>query len=146
MEERVAGDLNAVSLAEVARCRIVFADCNARRVMHHGAYFRLFEIGRAELFRRLGHPFSHYVERGYYLAVFDAACRYHRPAAYDEEVVIRAGASEVGRVWLRVEYEVVSPAGELLASGFTSLAAVDESGQIRRIPDEVRQALKRVAG
>jgi acyl-CoA thioester hydrolase len=130
------------SLSEVARRRIIFADCNARRVMHYEAYFRLFEIGRAELFRKLGHPFPKYIDRGEYLAVFDAECRYHKPVVYDDEVVIRAGAGEVGRVWVRIDYEIADTAGELRASGFTSLAAIDASGQVQRIPMEVRDVLK----
>lgn len=129
-------------LIEVARRRIVFADCNARRVMHYEAYFRLFEIGRAELFRKLGHPFPEYIERGEYLAVFETECRYHKPVVYDDEVVIRAGAAQVGRVWVRVVYEIANAAGELLASGFTSLAAVDTEGRVQRIPMEVREALR----
>jgi len=132
-------------LIEVARRRIVFADCNARHVMHYEAYFRLFEIGRAELFRKLGHPFPKYIERGQYLAVFDTQCRYHKPIPYDEEVVIRAGAGEVGRVWVRIDYELTSHAGDVMASGFTSLAAVDEQGRIQRIPMEVRTALRTVS-
>ena len=129
-------------LIEVARRRVVFADCNARNVMHYEAYFRLFEIGRAEFFRKLGHPFPEYIERGEYLAVFETECRYHKPVKYDDEVAIRAGAGDVGRVWVRVEYEIAGAAGELLASGFTSLAAVDGDGKIQRIPIEVREALR----
>lgn len=126
----------------VARRRIVFADCNARRVMHYQAYFRLFEIGRAELFRSLGHPFTEYIARGQYLAVFDLECRYHKPIVYDDEVVICAGVGEVGRVWVRIEYELRRDGGELAASGYTSLAAVDEEGRIQRIPIEVREVLR----
>jgi acyl-CoA thioester hydrolase len=129
-------------LIEVARRRIVFADCNARGVMHFESYFRLFEVGRAELFRRLGHPFPEYIERGEYLAVFEAECRYHRPVRYDDEVSIRAAAADVGRVWVRVAYELANEPGELVASGFTSLAAVDGDGKVQRIPIELREALR----
>jgi acyl-CoA thioester hydrolase len=111
--------------------------------MHYEAYFRLFEIGRAELFRRLGHSFADYIARGQYLAVFEAECRYHKPIIYDDDVVIRAGAAEVGRVWVRIDYELAKDGGELLANGYTSLAAVDEEGKIQRIPIEVREALRR---
>ncbi len=129
-------------LTEVARRRVVFADCNARQVMHYEAYFRLFEIGRAEFFRRLGHPFADYIARGQYLAVFESECRYYKPIVYDDEVIIRAGAGEVARVWVRVDYELTRSGSGVLASGFTSLAAVDEDGKIQRIPMEVREALR----
>jgi acyl-CoA thioester hydrolase len=129
-------------LIEVARRRIVFADCNARRVMHYHAYFRLFEIGRAELFRRLGHPFPRYIDRGEYLAVFEAECRYHRPVRYDDEVVIRAAVGEVRRVWMRIDYDLANADRQSLASGFTALAAVNQAGEVQRIPREIREALR----
>lgn len=127
---------------EVARHRIAYADCNPRRVMHYEACLRLFEIGRAELFRKLGHPFPEYIARGEYLAVFEAECNYHKPILFDDEVVIRAGVGEVARVWVRIDYEIADTTGELRASGFTSLAAVGEDGKVQRIPIEVREVLR----
>jgi acyl-CoA thioesterase FadM len=59
-------------LQTVARYRVLFADCDPMRVMYYASYFRLFEIGRAELCRSLGHDFGSYVERGLYLAVTGA--------------------------------------------------------------------------
>jgi acyl-CoA thioesterase FadM len=61
---------------------------------------------------------------------------------YDDEVIIRAGIGEVGRVWVRINYELANAGGRILASGFTSLAAVNEAGEIQRIPKDVREALK----
>ena len=127
-------------LREVARYRVVFADCDPMRIMYYGNYFRLFEIGRAELFRALGHPFPTYIARGLYLGVIETACRYHRPARYDDEVVIRAGVTEVGRARLRIAYEVTAPDGALLASGHTTHAVLNEDGRPQRIPPEFRAA------
>ena len=38
-------------LRDVARYRVIFADCDPMRVMYHANYLCLFEIGRAESFR-----------------------------------------------------------------------------------------------
>src|SRR5262249_57138087 len=78
-------------LAPVARYRVLFADCDPMRIVYYASYFRLFEIGRAELFRGLGHCFADYVARGLYLAVVSASCRYRRPARYDDDLEIRCG-------------------------------------------------------
>src|SRR5262244_1159054 len=123
-------------LTDVARYRVIFADCDPMRIMYYGAYFRLFEIGRAELFRKLGHPFPAYIARGLYLAVTETRCRYLRPARYDDELVIRAGVNEVGRARLEIAYEVVGAAGELVAAGMTAHAVLNESGRPQRIPPE----------
>lgn len=82
-------------LIDVARYRVIFADCDPMRIMYYGSYFRLFEIGRAELFRKLGHPFPRYIAQGLYLAVIETNCRYLKPARYDDHVTIRAGVTDV---------------------------------------------------
>ncbi len=127
-------------LLEVARYRVIFADCDPMRIMYYGNYFRLFEIGRAELFRKLGHPFPEYIERGLYLGVIETTCRYRQPARYDDELIIRAGIADVGRARLTIEYEVDALAGAVVASGSTIHAVLNEDGRPQRIPAEFRQA------
>jgi acyl-CoA thioester hydrolase len=127
-------------LRDVARYRVIFADCDPMRVMYHANYLRLFEIGRAELFRLLGHPFPTYVAQGLYLAVLEATCRYTKPARYDDEVIIRAGFTALGRARLTIAYEVVSVDRDALASGHTQHVVVDDGGRPRRLPPEFRAA------
>ncbi len=130
-------------LVEVARYRVIFADCDPMRIMYYGNYFRLFEIGRAELFRKLGHPFPEYIERGLYLGVIETTCRYIKSVRYDDELVIRAGVTDVGRAWLQIDYEVAGRDGELRASGSTVHAVLNEEGRPQRIPAEFREAALR---
>ena len=127
-------------LIEVARYRVIFADCDPMRIMYYGSYFRLFEIGRAELFRKLGHPFPEYIARGLYLGVIETRCRYFKPARYDDEVIIRAGVTEVGRARLEITYEVVALNGDQLVHGSTTHAVMNEAGRPPRIPAEFRNA------
>src|SRR5262249_59825002 len=94
------------SLPVVASYRVVFADCDPMRIVYYGNYFRLFEIGRAELFRGLGHAFKGYVDRGLYLAVVETRCRYRRPARYDDVLAIRAGVTRVGAARLEIAYAI----------------------------------------
>ncbi|MFQ5668014.1 MAG: acyl-CoA thioesterase [Candidatus Binatia bacterium] len=134
------GDTAAGNLIDVARYRVIFGDCDPMRIMYYGSYFRLFEIGRAELFRKIGHPFPAYIARGLYLGVIETACRYVRPARYDDELVIRAAVTAVGRARLEIRYRLVRPSGELVASGSTVHVVLDEAGRPQRIPPEFREA------
>jgi acyl-CoA thioester hydrolase len=134
------GDMPEARLIEVARYRVIFADTDAMRIMYYAHYFRLFEIGRAELFRALGHPFPSYIAQGLYLGVIEANCRYLRPARYDDELVIRAGVTDVGRARMTISYEVLHADGTLLVSGHTVLAVLNEQGRPQRIPPEFKDA------
>jgi len=127
-------------LIEVAQYRVIFADCDPMRIMYYGSYFRLFEIGRAELFRKLGHPFPEYIARGLYLAVIETACRYVRAVRYDDELIIRAGVADVGRARLEIRYEIAGVDGALRAHGNTVHAVLDEAGRPQRIPPAFKQA------
>jgi acyl-CoA thioester hydrolase len=133
--------VSETNLIDVARYRVIFADCDPMRIMYYAGYFRLFEIGRAELFRLLGHPFPEYIARGLYLGVIEAHCRYRRPARYDDDLVIRAAVGEIGRARLEIAYAVLR-AGEPepLVEGSTLHAVIDEEGRPQRIPPEFRAA------
>jgi acyl-CoA thioester hydrolase len=127
-------------LAPVARYRVLFADCDPMRIMYYASYFRLFEIGRAELFRGMGHCFADYVARGLYLAVVSATCRYRRPARYDDELEIRCGVRALGRARITMSYEIARD-GELVVDGETEHALVDDDGKPQRLPADFRALL-----
>jgi acyl-CoA thioester hydrolase len=137
---------NSPTLRHVGTYRVLFADCDPMRIMYYGSYLRLFELGRAELFRSLGHPFTEYISRGLYLAVIEAHCEYLRPARYDDVLDIFAGLAEVGKARLRIDYEVrLSNASSTLARGYTCHAVVNELGRPVRIPEEFRALVAQVA-
>jgi acyl-CoA thioester hydrolase len=125
---------------EVARYRVIFGDCDPMRIVYYGNYFRLFEIGRAELFRRLGHPFAAYIARGLYLGVIETRCRYRRPSRYDDELVIRAAITELRRARVTIGYEIHGLDGELRVAGSTTHAVIGEDGKPQRLPLEFRDA------
>ncbi|MCK6557092.1 acyl-CoA thioesterase [Candidatus Binatia bacterium] len=124
----------AVSLPEVARYRVIFGDCDLMQAMYFAAYFRLLEIGRAELFRQIGHAFPDYIARGLFLAVVEANCRYLRSARYDDELILRAAITEVKRVTLTVTYAIDRADGVAIASASTLHAVLDAAGRPQRIP------------
>ncbi|GIW44248.1 MAG: hypothetical protein KatS3mg077_1530 [Candidatus Binatia bacterium] len=139
---RIVNEPATPKLQPLAQYRVLFADCDPMRVMYYGSYFRLFEIGRAELFRSLGHPFTRYIAQGLYLAVIETQCRYLRPAVYDDVLEILAGFAEVGGARLRIDYALRKAEGELVATGYTRHAVVNDAGRPVRLPAEFRALLE----
>ena len=134
-----------VTLADVARYRVIFADCDPMRVVYYGNYLRLFEIGRCEFFRGLGHSFQEYVARGLYLAVVEAVCRYHRPALYDDELRIHAGVLRVSGARLSLGYAIYRD-DVLLVDGETQHALVGDDGRPQRLPAAFRAVATAAVG
>jgi acyl-CoA thioester hydrolase len=128
-------------LLDVARYRVLFADCDPMRIMYYGSYFRVLEIGRAELFRLLGHPFRDYVARGRYLGVIETTCRYRRPARYDDELIVRAAVVEFGRARVEIAYELALDDGTVVAEATTTHAVVDDDGRPQRITHEFKASI-----
>jgi acyl-CoA thioester hydrolase len=132
--------MSEFALIEVARYRVIFADCDPMRIMYNGTYFRLFEIGWTELFRKLGQPLPEYIARGLYLAVIEAKCRYIKPARYDDELTIKAALTAVGPAKLEIQYEIVRADNEVLARAATVHAVVNEKNRPQRVPVEIKHA------
>ena len=128
-------------LLDVARYRVLFADCDPMRIMYYGSYFRVLEIGRAELFRLLGHPFADYVARGRYLGVIETTCRYRRPARYDDELIVRAAVAEFGRARVEIAYQLALDDGTVVAEATTTHAVVDDDGRPQRITAEFKTSI-----
>ena len=129
-------------MIEVARYRVIFGDCDPMRIVYYGNYFRLFEIGRAELFRRLGHPFAVYIARGLYLGVIATSCRYRRPSYYDDDLVIFAAVTDLRGARITIGYEIRGPDGELRVEGSTTHAVIGDDGRPQRIPREFYDAAR----
>lgn len=52
--------------------------------MYNGEYLRLFEIGRTELLRAVGLPYSVIEKAGYLMPVLEAHVWYRNPSFYDD--------------------------------------------------------------
>ena len=123
------------------RVRYGETDCMGR--VYHANYLSYFECGRVELMRGWGFDYAR-VERedACFLPVFEARVKYTAPAMFDDELEITTRVTDFSVVRLTFGYEAHRVAdGTLVAHGKTVLAAVDRSGEPRRLPEDLRQFL-----
>jgi acyl-CoA thioester hydrolase len=76
-----------------------------------------------------------------YLGVIETHCRYVKPARYDDDLIIRAGVTDIGRARIKISYEIAALDGEVCASGMTLHAVLNDAGRPQRIPPEFREAM-----
>ncbi|MBU1155996.1 MAG: acyl-CoA thioesterase [Proteobacteria bacterium] len=128
-----------------SQVRPLFGDTDPMNVVYYGNYLRFFELGRAELMRSTGRPYSELADEGLHLPVTEAGLRYHRPALYDQLLTVEASVAWIKRASLRFNYRILGP-GELalplLVTGFTVHGCVDGSGRIKPLPAWVAPLLK----
>ncbi len=114
--------------------RVRYQETDAQGRVHHANYLTWFEVGRVELLRSIGISYREIEAEGILLVVADAGCKYYLPAEYDD--LIRLVTTTVSARGARLEhkYEVYRDT-QLLAEGRTTVACIDRSGRVRRLPD-----------
>ncbi|MDP8256962.1 MAG: thioesterase family protein [Candidatus Alcyoniella australis] len=124
------------------KTRVLFGDTDALGIVYYGNYLRFFEIGRAEWYRTLDLPGTHYFDNDRYLVVIEANVRYLRPAVYDQVLRIRTILTELSGARLRLDYQIVDdPSGELIATGYTRHTTTDRTGRVRRFAKDFIQRM-----
>jgi len=103
-----------------SRTRVRYKETDQMGIAHHSNYFVWFEIGRTDLCRETGIPYSEIERRGYLLVVTEIGCRFRTPFRYDEEVLIRTSVGEIASRAMTFTYELYSIDDELRATGFSS--------------------------
>jgi acyl-CoA thioester hydrolase len=122
------------------RFRVRFHETDAMGIVHHAAYINWFEEGRSSYTRAIGYPYSQLEREGVSLAVAEVSARYHRPAHYDDEVIVATCLEQLGSRGMTFAYEIRRASdGELLVSGHTSHISVNREGRVIRLPDRVRE-------
>jgi acyl-CoA thioester hydrolase len=131
----------------VSRCgvRVRFAETDLMGIAHHATYLLWFEVGRVEYMRRRGVDYVAWNARGLHLPVVEAHVSYNKTVRFDELLTIETRLGELKRASLRFDYRLLrtSVAGdELVADGYTRLAAVGDDHRIRRLPADALDVLR----
>jgi acyl-CoA thioester hydrolase len=118
--------------------RVRYQETDAMGVLHHANYLTYFEIGRTELLRAAGYDYRRVEEGGLYMVIVEIGCRYRRPARYDDVLRLRTSNKRITAAKIEHEYQLFR-GPELLAEGHSTLACVDRSGKLQRVPEWMRE-------
>ena len=106
--------------------RVIYADTDAMGVVYHTNYIKWFEVGRTELLRNMGYPYSEMEKAGIMLPVVECNCIYKAPAVYDDLLEVTARIAKIKAATIILEYEIhKQETGELLVTGMTKHAITD---------------------
>lgn len=108
-------------------------------LVYYGNYFTYFEVGRTELLRELGMPYSQMEAQGIYFPVVDAQCKYLGAARYEDLLTVRTWISGVRRTRLEFSYEIQRDGDQaLVATGVTTLVCMNKDFKPTEIPERLR--------
>jgi acyl-CoA thioester hydrolase len=138
-------------LRPVARVRVLYADTDKMGIAYHASYLRYMELGRVELIRGAGLPYTTMEAQGLALPLTDIAVRYTSPALYDDRMTINIGLSLVTSVRVHFDYRIVVVAGdrggatedvEILTAQTRHACVRRETGRPERMPAPVYELLR----
>jgi acyl-CoA thioester hydrolase len=122
--------------------RVRYKDTDRMGVVYYGNYLTFFEVGRSEYMRELGFPYSQLEGKGYTLAVTEASAKYHSNVGYDSLVTVKTAITELKRVTVRFDYEILSENNNILVTGHTVHACLSPSLKPIRMPAEMVKRLE----
>jgi acyl-CoA thioester hydrolase len=112
-------------------------------VVYYANYLRWFEMGRTELLRQLGAPYSSIEERGLFFPVTEVSSRYLKSARFDDEIAVETYIQEIERATIVFGYRILRKHdGAPLVEGWTRHACLDRLGKVVRIPGEIDDLLR----
>ena len=129
------------------RHRVRYRECDPMGVVYHTHFLDHFEAARTEALREWGLAYRDLEAQGVILPVVDVHVRYHRPAHYDDLLVVTARFPEDVTTRVQVEYEVRREDEErVLVSGHVTLCFVDaERRRPINAPEQVTEIFQRRA-
>jgi acyl-CoA thioester hydrolase len=94
-------------------------------VVWHGHYVKYLELARCALLARFNYDYPQMRESGYAWPIVDLRLKYVRPAAFGQELLVRARIVE-WEIRLKIDYEIRDAAqGHRLTKASTIQVAVD---------------------
>ena len=133
-----------MTLHDTITIRVRYNETDGQGRVHHAQYLNYFERGRVELLRSRGYSYREFEASGLMLVVAEMNVRYQGAAQFDDllELTTRVIRSRGVRIEHAYELRRVEPeegAGEIIVVGQSTIACVDRSGKVRRLPDYLRQ-------
>ena len=107
--------------------RVRYGETDRMGYVYYGNYAEYFEVARVEALRSLGFPYKRIEEEGVMLPVHELNVRYHQPARYDDELIVRTRITALPSVRVVFHYEVLDARGNLLTEASTTLVFVDRA-------------------
>ena len=117
-----------------------YAETDMMGIVYHANYLPWLEMGRTQLLKERGFPYTELEAQGLFLPVIEINVKYRCPAKYDDTIVVRTVMQEKPFVKIRLEYEVLKE-GEAIATGHSVHAFMNSDGQAIKAPRPFLQAL-----
>lgn len=124
--------------------RVGFFETDAMGIVHHSNYLRYFENARVVWLETHDESYRAWMAKGLHFAVTHAELDYRQSARFDDVLAVTTWLEWVRGASLAMAY-TIARGEDLLVTGRTEHASVNDEGRVRRIPKADRARLSRTA-
>ena len=121
--------------------RVYYADTDCGGVVYYANYLKYLEAGRMEFMRERGIDLSEWHKNNVVFVVVETNIKYRASARLDDLLTIETNLTEKSSVTFVFTAEIRNQHGVLLVSSQTKLACLGENGKMRRVPEELIEAI-----
>jgi acyl-CoA thioester hydrolase len=112
-------------------------------VVYYGNYGRLYEIGRTEMIREMGLPYTEIEKEGIMMPVYSVESKYRDVLRYDELVTIETTLRELPTAKIEFFHRIFNEAGDLAHEARVVLVFMDAvTGRVVRAPEKLVRVLE----
>lgn len=123
--------------------RVRYAEVDSMKFVYYGNYAQYFELGRVELFRKIGISYNEIEKRGIWLPVSEFSVKYIKSARYDDLLTVKTYIRKIPGVRIIFDYELFNEKNELITTASTTLYFFDpERKKIISCPDFLLTLIK----
>ncbi len=88
--------------------RVRYADTDQMKYVYNGKYFEYFEVGRTEMMRENGLPYSMIEKSGFQMPVREAMLKFKNPAFYDELLEVETRVENLPELKVHINHTIRS--------------------------------------
>ncbi len=103
-----------------------YADSDQMGVIYHANYFSFYEQGRTKYLKDLGFDYHDVEKSGIIFPIREVSGKFIKSITYGEKIHVLTSVHKLTKVKTTYFHEIFNDAGELKASGYTTVVCVDK--------------------
>ncbi len=133
-----------MTVQDTISIRVQYNETDGQGRVHHAQYLNYFERGRVELMRSRGHSYREFEANGLMLVVAELNVNYVGAAEFDDLLslvtsVVRSRGVRIEHAYELTRIDAASGKTQTIVTGLSTIACVDRTGKVRRLPDYLRE-------
>jgi acyl-CoA thioester hydrolase len=129
----------------VTHIRVRYAEVDQMGFLHHGNYAAYYEVGRGEMIREAGYPYSEMEKDGIVMPVVKMSAKFLRPALYEDNIRVETTMKELLDIpFVTFHHKLFNEKNELIHTSEITLTFFDPKIQKRvAMPKRLRDILEK---